>query len=331
MTGQVMEVRTVRPGVTVESIHPDEAPSYIWRTWESILDEAPLLRSPFLAPGWTRLVGQCRNDVFVGVLRHGNTVVALLPYEQPLPGLVRPVGCVFNDQQAVIAAPDVSWSLQDWIVGLGAYSWDMAGQVAFQFQFAPLVTKLNASYAVDLSRSAADYDAWLADWRPSQLREIKRKIKRLEKAIGPIRFIVHVEDHALLDHALALKGGQWEESGWHGRFFTVWEYRMMHGLLTWSERSFAGLFSVLWAGDRPIAFHFGMRGRAVWQGWTIVHDPSYASFSPGILIHYFMFRAGPSLGLDEFDMGMGEFPHKRRLHTHRIPLFHIEMGPTEPA
>lgn len=290
------------------------------QAWEGMLETAPLYRSPFLAPGWTQLVGRCRDDVYIGVLRRDGRIAAILPYESEEPGVARPVGSVFNDVQAVIAGPDTPWNVADWMDGLDLKEWRFEAHMARQRQLHPHEAAAKRSFAVDLSRPFAEYRAWLTDWHPSLLPELDRKFSRIERDVGPISFQARVKNHQLLDHALTIKAKQWADSGWPGRFFTPWEYKMMHDLLEWESASFSGIFSVLWAGDQPVAFHFGMCGRKVWHGWTIVHDPAFKRYSPGMLIHLRMFEAGNDLGFDEFDLGVGEYPHKVRMHTHQMQL-----------
>jgi len=309
-----------RVHLSVEAVPAGQLTTDHVAAWEAILVKAPLLRSPFLAPGWTRLLAECRDDVMVGVMRRGGQIVALLPYELGAEGEGRPVGNVFNDYQAVIALPAEPWTPEQWLAGLGLTRMEFTGWLALQDQMTPYAESRPKSFAVALEDGFEPYVAWLRQWRPSLVEELRSKTRRLEREVGALRFTSHLIDHELLDHALRIKARQWADSGWPGRFFAPWEYKMMHALLEWDEPSVAGLFSVLWAGEHPIAFHFGMRGRQAWHGWTIVHDPAFARYSPGMLIHMEMFKSAQGLGLDEFDLGMGEYPHKRRMQTHQVPL-----------
>jgi len=317
----VLAQRCPRSGDRVVERHrAAEMPPALWAAWEATLDRAPLLRSPFLAPGWTRLIAGCRPDVFVGVLWRGGEPVAFLPFQEDDPGRAGPVGGVFNDCQAVVVAPGTAWTPDDWLDGLGLESLRFEGHLASQTQMRACAARTLCGHAIDMTRPFEDYRAWLAASRRRLLPELDRKTRAAERTLGPLRLEAHRVDPALLDHALRLKADQWARSDWPGRFFVPWEHQMMHALLTWQELRFAGLFSVLWAGETPLAYHLGMRGLRVWHCWTIVHEPAHARFSPGLLIHLAMVRAGPDLGLDEFDMGLGSYGHKLRLETHRIPL-----------
>lgn len=288
--------------------------------WEAILAQETVFASPFFTPGYTRLVSGCVDGVMVGLLRQGDTLVGVFPYELEAPGKARPVGSVFCDYQAVIIRRDVPWTVDLLLDGLGLAEWRFDHLLALQRPFAPFARRRDVSWSIDLSGGFAAYEALFREGRRRPVAETARKKRMMERDLGPVTFQPHVADHRLLDDLLARKSAQWARSGWPGRFTTPWERNLMHSLLDTGTAGFAGMLSVLCAGGRPLAMHIGMRSRTVWHYWTTVYDHDFARYSPGNVMLVEMARAAPGLGLTELDLGKEDFEYKRRLHTHVVPV-----------
>lgn len=288
--------------------------------WHGILADEPLFASPFFTPEYVRLVAGCVDDVKVGLLRLGGAVVGFFPFEVEAAGRARPVGSVFNDYQGVVIRRDVEWSMSRLLDQAQLEEWRFDHGLAVQRPLTPYVRKRDVSWSISLSHGYSAYEAGLREGRHRILVEMRRKRRMTERDLGPVRLDAHRIDHDLLDQLLDLKSAQWARSGWLNRFSSPWERCLMHQLLETESEAFAGLFSVLWAGDIPLAMHIGMRSRRVWHYWTTGYDESAARYSPGNLMLLEMIRAAPAMGLDELDLGKEDFEYKRRLHTHVVML-----------
>ncbi|WP_170296018.1 GNAT family N-acetyltransferase [Azospirillum brasilense] len=299
--------------------------------WEAILADEPVYASPFFTPGYVRLVAQCVDGVMVGLIWENGALVGVFPYELEGPGKARPVGSVFCDYQAVIARRRVDWTVEGLLAGLGLEQWRFDHLLAVQTPFAPYIQRRDVSWSIDLSQGFAVYDTWLRDGKHRPVAETRRKLRMMERELGPVTFDAHVGDHDLLDGLLARKSAQWARSGWPGRFSTYWEHRLMHRLLDTQTPGFAGMLSVLRAAGRPLAMHIGMRSRAVWHYWTTVYDDGFARYSPGNVMLVEMIKAAPGLGLHEIDLGKEDFEYKRRLHTHVVPVVEGVLSTAAPS
>lgn len=79
------------------------------------------------------------------------------------------------------------------------------------------------------------------------------------------------------------------------------------------------MLSVLYAGDRMVAAHFGMRSATVWHYWFPAYDPAYAKYSPGVILLLKMAESAPAQGLKIIDLGCGEHSYKWRLMNGFVP------------
>jgi CelD/BcsL family acetyltransferase involved in cellulose biosynthesis len=80
------------------------------------------------------------------------------------------------------------------------------------------------------------------------------------------------------------------------------------------------MLSLLYAGERLVAGHFGMRGRSVWHYWFPAYDPEVAKYSPGLILLLKMAEHAPSLGVRTIDLGKGMSLYKQRLMNASVLL-----------
>src|SRR5258707_9424166 len=105
-------------------------------------------------------------------------------------------------------------------------------------------------------------------------------MRRMEREIGPLRFVSHSNDRQLLGQVLAWKSQQYRRTGWRDLFARGWGRALVERIHGIQSESFAGLLSLLYAGDSLVAGHMGMRSRNIWHYWFPAYDRKYAKFSP---------------------------------------------------
>jgi len=94
----------------------------------------------------------------------------------------------------------------------------------------------------------------------------------------------------------------------------------MEAILAAQSESFAGMLSLLYAGDRIIAGHFGMRSRTDWHWWFPSYDPTVAKYSPGLILLLEMARHAASVPLRTIDLGKGQARYKDQFKNAAVPL-----------
>ncbi len=93
---------------------------------------------------------------------------------------------------------------------------------------------------------------------------------------------------------------------------------LLRALLDVDGADFGGILSGLYAGDRLVAAHLGLRSNGVLHWWFPVYDPELARFGPGWMLLRELMLAGPELGLTRIDLGRGDDEYKRRAKTGEV-------------
>ena len=284
----------------------------IWE-WTAIQNAVPCLASPFLGPGFTQLVARCKGGVRVAVLQSEGRAHGFFPFEDDETGRGVAVGYGYSDYQGVIAQAGLSWTAKQVMDATGLTSLTFGHLIGDQAKIFLPSGRRGLSFIIDIPLGYDTYAAQLKIERRSQLVQANRKLRKLERDIGPVTFQVHDPVPALLTQLLTWKGAQWARSGRPGRFSQPWERALMTDLMATDEPGFGGLLSVLRAGDRIAALHLGLRSHIVWHYWIPAYNPKLSRYSPGIILLDQMLRAASGLGLRIFDLGKEDFVYKRRL------------------
>jgi CelD/BcsL family acetyltransferase involved in cellulose biosynthesis len=147
-----------------------------------------------------------------------------------------------------------------------------------------------------------------------------RKYRRLEREVGPVRFVARSIDAGLLQMCLDLKNRQYLRTGVRTIFAISWVRDLMHSLQKVSAQNLTGVLSVLFAGDKVVSLHFGMRSASVWHWWFPAYDVAYGKHSPGTLLLLKMAEACSDSGITSIDLGQGNSHYKMRLSNGAHPL-----------
>jgi CelD/BcsL family acetyltransferase involved in cellulose biosynthesis len=142
----------------------------------------------------------------------------------------------------------------------------------------------------------------------------------MEREIGPLHFVPHSSDPKLLAQVLAWKSEQYRRSGWPDLFATDWGRALVQGIHGLRSPSFAGVLSLLYAGQHLVAGHMGMSSRTIWHYWFPAYDTRFAKYSPGMILLLKMAQHAEELGFDTIDMGTGIGLYKKRLMNACVPV-----------
>ncbi len=78
---------------------------------------------------------------------------------------------------------------------------------------------------------------------------------------------------------------------------------------------FRGVLSMLYAGDKPIAGHFGLVHGGVLSEWFPAYDAGYSKYSPGLIQLVAMSEDAAGLGVRLIDLGKGAKQYKEQLKS----------------
>ena len=294
--------------------------STLVRQWRALQESNPNLENPCFAPEFTQAVAAARNDVKVATIEEHGKVLAIFPYQRKAGGRAIPVGGIVSDYQGLICRPDFSCDPRELLKACALISWDFDRLLATQQFFKPFHKLCDPSALIDLSRG---YEAYVAERRAAGTEQIKKCMnlrRRLELELGPIRFVPHSPDRCALTKVLAWKSQKYRKTGWRDLFALKWGRSLVEQIHATKSDSFAGMLSLLYAGDKLLAGHIGMRSRTVWHYWFPAYDPQFAKYSPGLLLLLKMAEHAPEVGLRTIDLGTGLTLYKRRLMNASISV-----------
>jgi CelD/BcsL family acetyltransferase involved in cellulose biosynthesis len=298
-----MNIRTVK----FEELSSDEIVA-----WSTIQRDHAEFASPFFRPEFTQLVSAVRDDVEIAVLEAGEAPIGFFPFQRSYFNAGQPVGSGVNDYQAVIARPELALDPLELLRECGLTSWRFDHLVPVQAAFARYAWSSADSAYIDLSEG---FDTYLRNRENGTgiMADYRRKKKRIEREVGPLRFEPHVSDPAVLATCIQWKVEQLHRTGLVDIFNFPWTTKLLQSILAFQGENFAGSMPMCYAGDQIAAINFGMRSGDVFYSWFPTYNMQLANCSPGALHFVEMMQAAESLGIRRIILGKGEEAYKKRL------------------
>ncbi|MBA0050589.1 GNAT family N-acetyltransferase [Streptomyces sp. AJS327] len=280
---------------------------------------SPELANPFLAPEFARAVARHRPGVRVAVLGGADGEPAgYLPYQRSASGVGRAVGLGLSDCQGLVHRPDFVWDSRELLWACGLALWEFDHLAAGQRGFVPGVTGSFGSPVIDVDQGFESYLEGVRARSPSFLRGTRYKERKMGRRVGEVRYVHDERDPAPLETLMRWKSAQYRRTGRGDRFARPWIVRLVRELFETRTDSFAGQLSVLYAGDAPIAAHFGPRSPRVHSCWFPAYDPEFARYSPGLVLHLRMAEGAAASGISYLDLGRGRKEYKDWLKTREL-------------
>jgi CelD/BcsL family acetyltransferase involved in cellulose biosynthesis len=280
----------------------------------------PDLASPFFCPEYTQAVAAVRGDVWVAVLQRDGRTVGFFPYQRAGLLIAEPVGDYMSDHQGVITERGLQYDMGQLLRACRLATWNFESVPKTQEALVPFRRSDLESPLIDVSRG---YDRYLEDKHHSGgfIATLMRKSRKIEREVGPLRFVEHTSDPAALRRLIELKIDQYRRTSAANVFSSSWTRGLVEKVFTMQSASFGGILSILYAGERMVALHFGIRSSQVWHYWFPVYEPEYAAYSPGLLLLLRMAEKAASLGLQTIDLGhTSRVTYKNHLMNGAIPM-----------
>ncbi len=276
--------------------------------WREIQRDDPALANPFLAPEYAIAVGDARPHARVAVLEDG-----YFAFEAHRSGVGLPLGAGLSDQQAVIGRTNVQARELAARCGLHAQRFEHVPQRLLPDGVQRVVRY--PSPVLDLSDGYAAFFEGRRRSSKSLVPTMMRKRRKLEREIGPVRFVFASDDRTVLRDIMRWKSERYAELGAWDRFAEAATIALVDRLHSTTAPGCSGTLSVLYAGDQVAAAHFGLRSELVLTSWFPTYNPALGGYSPGLLLHFLMAEAAADRGIVAFDLGAGEFGYKDVLST----------------
>jgi CelD/BcsL family acetyltransferase involved in cellulose biosynthesis len=286
-----------------------------------LVDSNPELGNPFFAIEFTRLLAEVRSDVFVLCLAKDGRNVGFFPFHRDEAGVGRPLGLRISDFQGLIAAGNESWDVPTLLRDAGLRVWHFDHLLASQRSFDPYVLRHDESGFMDLSQGYDDY----ADERKRAgsrlIPQLERKARKIEREVAPLRFEWHTAEAEVFAALREWKAAQRLETQTFDVLDYDWVLTLLERILQENTDEFGGVLSALYAGDRLIAAHFGMRTRRVLHWWFPSYERSVSRYSPGGILLLNIAKRCAELGIESIDLGKGDERYKQSLQSGTTDLY----------
>ena len=283
--------------------------------WHSMQRQTRSLANPFLCPEFAVAVDKFRSGARVAVLSDGPAVVGFFPFEQRKFGVGVPIGAGLNDCEGLIHAPTIEWDPRELLRACKLTVWQFENLVEGQRPFAPYAAAVSASPAIDLTDGFAVYQKELRVKSPRFCSDLARKARKLEREVGELRFVVDSRDITALRLLMRWKSEQYGRSGRVDNFGRPWVVGLIDYLFSTHSDRFGGLLSVLYAGETPVAAHFGLWACDMLAHWFPAYDTRFGRQSPGLIQHLRMAEETAGIGVHLIDMGKGPGHYKQTLKS----------------
>ena len=276
------------------------------------------LASPFLCPEFAIAVDRVRSGARVAVLADGPQIAGFFPFQRRRLGVGVPIGTPVNNCQGVIHAPGAEWDARDLLRACKLSVWQFDCLAEGQQPFGRYVSAVAPSPAVNLADGFPAYQEKLRANYPKFCKDLARRKRNLQREAGELRFVADSRDLAELRMLMAWKSEQYRRTGWIDFFDRPWIVDLVDDLFSTRTSHFGGLLSVLYAGETPVAAHFGLRHGHVFVGCYPAYDPHFGRHSPGLILHLRRSEAIASFGVYLVDMGKGPERYKQTLKNHDL-------------
>ncbi|MFZ4527269.1 MAG: GNAT family N-acetyltransferase [Undibacterium curvum] len=287
-------------------------------SWHRLQQTAAVYDSPYFHPRFSQLVAQQRADARLLVMEEAGQVTGLFPYHQLAGQQLNFIGEGLSDYQGVLHAPDVTFPMSDLLRAMGKSYLAFDHVPAVMQEFASHAWTGSRSLCLNLDGGYAAYGARLAATREAGLlKKVETNARKLGQRVGDVRFEFSSVDAADFQALLDGKSQQFVRTlGPQADIFAIaWIRQLMEGIQAQRGSDFAGVLSVLYAGDKLVAAHFGMRSANTLHYWFPWYDTQFGEYSPGLILLARCAEYGAAEGITLIDLGRGEQAYKQRFAT----------------
>jgi CelD/BcsL family acetyltransferase involved in cellulose biosynthesis len=302
----------------VDVVHPSELGPAEIASWHAMQQATRSLENPFLSPEYAIAVGRFRPESRVAILTEGQAATGFFPFEKRRFGVGVPISGWLSACQGVVHAPGAGWDPRELVRKCGLATWQYDNLIADQAAFDPYHSATDPAPAIDLSEGFEAYYAKVHSRAHRFCRELERKIRKLGREAGDLRFECDAADVSVLRTLTAWKSEQYRRTDHVDRFDKPWAAELLETLMSTREDRLSGVLSVLYAGDKPVTIQFGLRAGSLLVGWFTGYDLELNKYSPGLIMIRMMTEELAGIGVDRLHMGKGAKKYTEELKNSDI-------------
>lgn len=301
-------------------VSPQELDADCLRRWEQLRASNPVYASPFYSPHFTRAVGNVRRDAQVAIFEQHQKIVGFLPFHRVRAGIAKPIGGHLNDYHGAILEPGLSLTDPGILRSAGIDVYDFDHLPASFGSGSHVTDTTQASPQMDLGNG---YDSCIRakgeSWKRGQ-RDLARKLRKMERELGAIHFEFTCDSDDLFNCHAEMRNALYARMGLRQDYCTGWQGEVLRGLSGTDSTDFRSVLSLLYAGTRPVAAHFGLVSSGVLHWWFPAYDLAAQRYSPGLHLIDHCARQAADKGISLIDFGKGDDRYKTLFADQSVPM-----------
>lgn len=271
--------------------------------WQQLQSGSEAFASPFFTPDFSQAVGECRDDLYLGVIEDQRQICGLLPFHRRAFGRGVPVGGGICDYQGFIGIAPASDHVAPMLSGFGLTALDYNHGLAEQDLLADNAYSWSRSPRADLRRGFAAWEEEVGR-KGSALKTLARKERKLARDLGPLRFVASDPSAESWEAFIGWKREALRRIG--VRFLARnWDALLLDNLRATRGHGLEGRLSTLYAGERLVAAHFGLVTKRAWHWWFPTYAPDTGNLSAGLVLLRHCIAQAACEGIAELDFGRG--------------------------
>lgn len=296
-------------------VAPSELTTDQLNAWHGILADVPALRSPYLSPGWAKLVNRARSDSKVVVFEKDSKPVGFLPVQVSNSHAALPLGGPICDYQSFIAREETKFDPRIALDTLNVKRIDFTGLTDGHSCCVPHIKSDDMGMIVDISSGWEAYQENRRAAGSSVLKRTRKKFRKMNSECKNVSFEAFTHNRADFDTLMQWKRDQWKRTGSVDIMAKPWISQVISDSFEMSDNGFGGELFTLKADGQLVAALYALRLNKVMHAWFVGYSRDYEAYSPGLILFTEALRAMADAGYEMLDLGGGDYRFKQSLAT----------------
>lgn len=288
--------------------------------WSDVQRDNPTVDNPFFRPEFISAVATLRDDIEVAVMEEHGEYVGFLPFQRDRRNIGRAAAWRLSELHGLVIGRDVEWDALQLLSETGLSNWNFMCVPAAQKPFQPYHFCQRDFPYMDLNQGFEVYRKERRQAGSVLISQALRKARKIEREMGPLRFVAHTTDRNAFAALMAWKSAQYKRLGIIDLFSLKWVVEVLEMIRLMETEFFSGMLSALYLGDRIIAVHLGIRSKDVLGWWYPAFDQTYEKYSPGLIFLTKLAEAAPGMGIKRIDLGPGPEQYKSSFKSGAFPV-----------
>ena len=287
--------------------------------WFRLIEAVGGYKSPFMKPGFTEVVSNVRDDVWIMLHGRGEDLELIWPL-QIAGKTAEPVGAPFADYNGPVVHPAWSGDIRQLLNICGLSCARLTAVYDLQTRFHKFASEFDGTYVCDLSMGSDAYFERQKDNYPRHAKKMRRLARKVKREVGPIEFLFDDRDENTWDLLFEWKQRQYAETGRHNVLGPQWVRDMMKDLWKQEDPSCRGFLHTIKHEGRLLAAEYNLTCRSSIHGWIPAYDDAFSSYSPGYLLQDEIIREAALRGYLHYDLGVSAGHYKKYYANYQLPI-----------